>query len=85
MVNDTTAKIRTLQAEVGTMLQLNRNELYDGIKVPMGLSACICCFSICSIKTPVQGDERVVKASGWSGFAHLSFFPVTQVTCSLIC
>lgn len=49
------------------------------------VSLYLLCFAIYSIKTLVQGDELVVKASGWSGFARLSFFPVTQVICSPIC
>lgn len=63
------------------MLQLNRD---------------ICCimasrcqwalfFYIYSIKTPVGGNQLVAKALGWSGFAHLSLFPVTQAICYSVC
>lgn len=62
------------QVEVGTKLQQNRNRVASWHQGTNGRS-----FSIYSIKTPVGGNELVVKVSGWSRFAHISLFPVSQV------
>lgn len=81
MVTNTTA----FQVGVGTMLQMNRNHVVSWHQGASGnVSLYLLCFSIHSIKTPV-GRNELVKALGWSGFAHLSLFPVTQVICNPVC